>query len=242
MNFNIIEYFLCFISLSNSSLVLILHIWFSFLGPNIFIKISLSKTSNFWIVVSFSTHVSVGVCHCWSHDRSVQFQSQFTEFKFGRIQIGLMTSVQFQSQLTEFKFGRIQIGLMTAVYNFNQSLQNSNLDDFKLVSWQLCTISITAYRIQIWMNSNWSHDSSVQFQSQITEFKFGRIQIGLMTALYNFNHSLQNSNLDEFKLVSWQLCTVSIGAYRIQIWRKYSKLEKRARDNHKVHHPLCVYN
>ena len=50
--------FLCFISLSNSSLVLILHIWFSFIGPNILLKIFLSKTSNFWIMVSFSTHVS----------------------------------------------------------------------------------------------------------------------------------------------------------------------------------------
>ena len=49
--------FLCFISLSNSSLVLILYIWFSFVGPNI-LKIFLSKTSNFWIMVSFSTHVS----------------------------------------------------------------------------------------------------------------------------------------------------------------------------------------
>ena len=50
--------FLCFISLSNSLLVLILHIWFSFVGPNILLKIFLSKTSNFWIMVSFSTHVS----------------------------------------------------------------------------------------------------------------------------------------------------------------------------------------
>ena len=50
--------FLCFISLSNSSLVLILHIWFSFVGPNILLKIFLSKTSNFWIMVSFNTHVS----------------------------------------------------------------------------------------------------------------------------------------------------------------------------------------
>ena len=49
--------FLRFISLSHSSLVLILHIWFSFLGPNILRKIFLSKTNNFWIVVSFSTHV-----------------------------------------------------------------------------------------------------------------------------------------------------------------------------------------
>ena len=50
--------FLCFISSSNSSLVLILHIWFPFVGPNILLKIFLSKTSNFRIVVSFSTHVS----------------------------------------------------------------------------------------------------------------------------------------------------------------------------------------
>ena len=50
--------FLCFISLSSSSLVLILHIWFSFVGPNILLKIFFSKTSNFWIMVSFSTHVS----------------------------------------------------------------------------------------------------------------------------------------------------------------------------------------
>ena len=48
--------FLSFISLSNSSLVLILHIWFPFVGPNILLKNFLSKTSNFWIVVSFGTH------------------------------------------------------------------------------------------------------------------------------------------------------------------------------------------
>ena len=35
---------LCFISLSNSSLVLTFHIWFSFVGPNILLKIFLSKT------------------------------------------------------------------------------------------------------------------------------------------------------------------------------------------------------
>ena len=52
--------FLCLISLSNSSLVLILHIWFSFVGPNILLKIFLSKKSNFWIMVSFSTHVYEG--------------------------------------------------------------------------------------------------------------------------------------------------------------------------------------
>ena len=50
--------FLCFISLSKSLLVLILHIWFSFAGLNILLKILLSKTSNFWIMVSFSIHVS----------------------------------------------------------------------------------------------------------------------------------------------------------------------------------------
>ena len=33
--------FLCFISLSNSSLVLILHMWFSFVGPNILLKIAI---------------------------------------------------------------------------------------------------------------------------------------------------------------------------------------------------------
>jgi len=51
--------FLCFISLSSSSLVLILHIWFSFGGPNILLKIFLSKINSYWIMVSFSTHVSV---------------------------------------------------------------------------------------------------------------------------------------------------------------------------------------
>jgi hypothetical protein len=50
--------FLCFISLSNSSLVLTLHIWFTFVGPNILYKIFLSKTNKFWIMASFSTHVS----------------------------------------------------------------------------------------------------------------------------------------------------------------------------------------
>jgi len=50
--------FLCFISLSNSSLVLTSHIWFSFVGPNILLKIFLSKTNNFWIMASFNTHVS----------------------------------------------------------------------------------------------------------------------------------------------------------------------------------------
>ena len=50
--------FLCFISLSNSSLVLTLHIWFSFVGPNILLKIFLSKTNNFLIIFSFSIHVS----------------------------------------------------------------------------------------------------------------------------------------------------------------------------------------
>ena len=42
--------FLCFISLSNSSLVLTFHIWFSFVGPNILLNIFLSKTNNFWIM------------------------------------------------------------------------------------------------------------------------------------------------------------------------------------------------
>ena len=37
---------------------LILHIWFSFVGPNILLRIFLSKTNSFWIVVSFNTHVS----------------------------------------------------------------------------------------------------------------------------------------------------------------------------------------
>ena len=51
--------FLCFFfSLSNSSSVLVLHIWFSFVGPIILLKIFLSKTSSFWIMVSFSTHIS----------------------------------------------------------------------------------------------------------------------------------------------------------------------------------------
>jgi len=49
--------FLCFINSSTSSLVLILYSWFSFVGPNI-LKIFPSKTDSFWIIVSFSTHVS----------------------------------------------------------------------------------------------------------------------------------------------------------------------------------------
>jgi hypothetical protein len=43
--------FLCFISLSNCSLVLPLHIWFYFVGQNILLKIFLSKTNSFWIMV-----------------------------------------------------------------------------------------------------------------------------------------------------------------------------------------------
>ena len=50
--------FSCFISLSSSSLFLILHIWFSFVGPNIPLTIFLSKTSSSWIIFSCSTHVS----------------------------------------------------------------------------------------------------------------------------------------------------------------------------------------
>jgi len=55
---HIYVHILCFISLSNSSLVLTLHIWFSFVRPNILLKIFLSKTNNFWIMASFNTHVS----------------------------------------------------------------------------------------------------------------------------------------------------------------------------------------
>ena len=55
--------FLCFISLSNSSLVLIPHIWFSFVGPNILLKIFLSKTSNseLWFLSApmFLRHMSL---------------------------------------------------------------------------------------------------------------------------------------------------------------------------------------
>jgi hypothetical protein len=39
-----------FISLSNSLLVLTLNIWFYFVGPNILLKIFLSKTNNFLIM------------------------------------------------------------------------------------------------------------------------------------------------------------------------------------------------
>ena len=39
--------FLCFIGLSNFSLVLILHIWFFFVGPNILLRIFLSKIHSF---------------------------------------------------------------------------------------------------------------------------------------------------------------------------------------------------
>jgi len=61
--------FSCFISLSNSSLFLILHVWFSFVGPNIPLRIFLSKTSNFWIIFSFSstwTALCGQICECWS--------------------------------------------------------------------------------------------------------------------------------------------------------------------------------
>ena len=44
--------FSCFISLSNSSLFSILHVWTSFVGPNIPLKIFLSKTSSFWSMIS----------------------------------------------------------------------------------------------------------------------------------------------------------------------------------------------
>jgi len=47
--------FLCFIILSNSSLVLILHIWFSFVGPNILLEIFLSKDHQF-LNCSFFQH------------------------------------------------------------------------------------------------------------------------------------------------------------------------------------------
>jgi len=50
--------FLCFISLSNSSLVLTLHIWFSFVGPNILLRIFLSKTNSYRIINYFNSHVS----------------------------------------------------------------------------------------------------------------------------------------------------------------------------------------
>jgi hypothetical protein len=50
--------FLYFISLSSSSSVLYLHIWFYFVNPNILLKIFFSKTINFWIMASFNTHVS----------------------------------------------------------------------------------------------------------------------------------------------------------------------------------------
>jgi len=50
--------FLCFINLSSSSLVLIFYIWFSFVGPNILLKIFLLKNNSFWIIVPFNTHVS----------------------------------------------------------------------------------------------------------------------------------------------------------------------------------------
>jgi len=48
--------FWCFISLSISSLVLILHNWFSFVGPNIFHRIFLLNINSFWIEDSFNTH------------------------------------------------------------------------------------------------------------------------------------------------------------------------------------------
>src|SRR5215510_9537838 len=53
-----ITIFLCFINSFSSSFVLILHIWFSFVGPNILLTIFLSKTRSFWIVDFFSTQVS----------------------------------------------------------------------------------------------------------------------------------------------------------------------------------------
>ena len=48
---------LCFINLSSFSLVLILHIWFSFVGPNILLKIFLSKTNSFWIIYTLIQEV-----------------------------------------------------------------------------------------------------------------------------------------------------------------------------------------
>jgi hypothetical protein len=63
--------FSCFISLSNSSLSLILHVWFYFIGPNIPLKIFLSKTRSFWIIFSFSTHVFWCIGHYWSYNRSI---------------------------------------------------------------------------------------------------------------------------------------------------------------------------
>jgi len=51
--------FLCFINLSSSSLVLILHIWFSFVGPNILLKIFLSKTNS----STYTYYV------CWQYTR-----------------------------------------------------------------------------------------------------------------------------------------------------------------------------
>ena len=50
---------LCFIKWSSSSLVLIIHApCFSFVGPNILLKIFLSKIINFLIIASLSTHLS----------------------------------------------------------------------------------------------------------------------------------------------------------------------------------------
>jgi hypothetical protein len=50
--------FWCFINLSSSLLVLILHNWFSLVGLNTSLRIFLSNTNSFWIEDSFNTQVS----------------------------------------------------------------------------------------------------------------------------------------------------------------------------------------
>ena len=50
--------FSCFISFSNSSLVFILQDPFSYVGPNVFLNIFLSKTISLLVIVSFNIRVS----------------------------------------------------------------------------------------------------------------------------------------------------------------------------------------
>jgi len=54
--------FWCFISLSNSSLVLFLHNWFSLVGPNIFRRIFPSNINTFWFEDSRSLLVLLLIC------------------------------------------------------------------------------------------------------------------------------------------------------------------------------------
>ena len=56
--FNVIDYILMFYQLIQFIIGLVLHNWFSLLGPNIFRRIFLSNINSFWIEDSFNTHFS----------------------------------------------------------------------------------------------------------------------------------------------------------------------------------------